>query len=222
MRQTQAHSSHNPDLLRFIPKAARRLVEVGSSSGALAKAYKTAYPACHYIGIEIDPSFAELSRQYCDEVVCADIESMEQLAFERLFPSDCWIFGDTLEHLKDPWSTLRMVRQRLQPGGAVVACIPNAQHWSIQARLNCGLFQYEDSGLLDRTHLRWFTRITIVELFESSGFSIEDAFPRIFEEPDREKVFGAIRAMATCIGADPEMAVRDAVPFQWVIRAIPR
>jgi hypothetical protein len=102
-----------------------------------------------------------------------------------------------------------------------VACIPNTQHWSVQARLNCGNFRYENAGLLDRSHLRWFTRITMLEMFRSAGFKITEGFPRIFDEPGREKVLGAIRLMAASIGADPELAVKDALPIQYVVKAVP-
>ena len=96
-----------------------------------------------------------------------------------------------------------------------------AQHWSIQARLNRGDFRYEDSGLLDRTHLRWFTRTTMRELFVSSGFQIETGVPLIFNQPGRDLVLQSIRAMATALGADPELAVTDALATQYVVRAIP-
>jgi SAM-dependent methyltransferase len=221
MQQTAAHEAHNPDLLALVPKHLTRVVEVGSSSGALAREYKTICPTCHYVGIEVDPRFAELSKRYCDQVVCADIETLAQPTFDSLFPSDCWIFGDTLEHLKDPWTLLKRIRGRLTPDGCLVACIPNAQHWSVQARLNCGMLHYEDSGLLDRTHLRWFTRLTIIELFESTGFRIVSATSRIFNEPNRDNVRDAIRLMAKCIGADPEQAIMDSTAFQYVVRATP-
>src|SRR5437588_986668 len=221
MQQTPAHEGYNPDLLAQMPRQLRRVVEVGSSSGAFAKQYKRVCPTCHYTGIEIDPRYAELSKRHCDEVICADIESVEQSVFESLFPSDCWIFGDSLEHLKDPWSLLKKVRRYLASDGSIVACVPNAQHWSVQARLSCGMLKYEDAGLLDRTHLRWFTRITIIDLFESTGFKIVKAASRIFKEPERDKVSDAIRLMARSIGADPEQAVVDATALQYVVRAVP-
>jgi Methyltransferase domain len=221
MQQTPAHDFHNPDLLALIPKQSMRVVEVGSSSGALARAFKAVNPGCHYTGVEIDPEYGRRSERYCDVVLNANIENVDEASFNALFPSDCWVFGDSLEHLKDPWLLLRRVRAQISSGGSVVACIPNAQHWSVQARLNCGMLKYEESGLLDRTHLRWFTRITIIELFQSSGFRIVEGGPRVLEEPDRDKFLGAIRTMAQTTGADPELAVRDAIPFQWVVRATP-
>jgi Methyltransferase domain len=221
MQQTSAHDLHNPDLLALMPKQSMRIVEVGSSSGALAREFKAVNPGCRYTGVEIDPENGRLSERYCDFVLHANIEDVDETAFNELFPSDCWVFGDALEHLKDPWLLLRKIRGQISIDGSVVACIPNAQHWSLQARLNCGMFKYEDSGLLDRTHLRWFTRFTIIELFQSSGFKIVDGGSRIHDEPGRDKVLGAIRTMAQATGADPEQAVRDAIPFQWVIRATP-
>ena len=104
----------------------------------------------------------------------------------------------------------------------MVACIPNAQHWTLQAKLSIGDFRYEDSGLLDKTHLRWFTRQTIIEMFDQAGFQIEAGMPRILNEPDREQFLPIIEQMAKAAGADPQTAVNDSLPLQYVIRAVPK
>ena len=83
-----------------------------------------------------------------------NIENAPENFWEETKNTDCWIFGDTLEHLKDPWSILKLIRANISKTGSVVACIPNAQHWSLQAKLSIGDFRYEISGLLDKTHLR--------------------------------------------------------------------
>lgn len=134
---------------------------------------------------------------------------------------DCWIFGDSLEHLKNPWQLLRAVRRNLPANGCVVACIPNAQHWSIQLRLSVGEFRYEESGLLDQTHLRWFTRQTMIEMFNGAGLKVVQGVPRIFDEPMRAPVLSVIKMMAAIAGADPEQAAKDATALQYVLRAIP-
>ena len=105
--------------------------------------------------------------------------------------------------------------------GCVVACIPNMQHWSIQLKLNCGMLQYETAGLLDRTHLRWFTRITIIELFESAGLRIVEGWPRIIKGENDSKMLEVIKATAVAIGANHNQAVADASVFQFVVKAIP-
>ena len=174
MKQTPAHDQYNPDLLRMIPDGLKRIVEVGCSRGALARAYLQKNPDCDYVGLEIDADSAQVASNICRSVICTDVECMAEEALAAFSPSDCWVFGDSLEHLRDPWELLRRIRNHLSPGGMIVACIPNSQHWSFQVRLNCGLFRYEDQGLLDRTHLRFFTRITMIELFESAGYRITE------------------------------------------------
>ena len=221
MDHTPAHEHHNPDLLALMPRDARAVVEVGCSSGALAREYKKLNGACTYTGIEVVPENAKLARRHCDTVLELDIESADDQYFRDHLDGNCWVFGDTLEHLRDPWMLLSRIRKFIPADGSIVACIPNAQHWSVQARLSCGQFRYEESGLLDRTHLRWFTRTTIAEMFRDAGYRIVREFPRIFNEPDREKIFPALRMMATSIGADPEIAVKDAIPLQYVVRAVP-
>jgi len=148
-------------------------VEVGCSSGALAREYKKINDRCRYIGVDVMSQYIPLARRYCDSVLEMDIEAVDEDRLRESLPGDCWIFGDTLEHLRDPWALLGRIRNVIAADGCIVACIPNAQHWSVQARLNCGEFRYEESGLMDRTHLRWFTRETILEMFQQAGFRIE-------------------------------------------------
>lgn len=221
MKQTPAHEQHNQELLELIPKHCRKLIEVGCSSGALAREYKKINPQCWYLGIEIDRDYAQLASRYCDEVLTMNIETAPEEFYAGSHDADCWIFGDSLEHLVDPWRVLAAVRRALPADGCVVACIPNTQHWSVQARLACGDFRYEDSGLLDRTHLRWFTRATIVEMFQAAGFGSIKGRPRTFAEPGRERFLEAIRKMAETCGVDPKLAVADAMPVQYVIKALP-
>ncbi len=217
--QTPAHEVPNPDLLALLPQAGR-LVEVGCSTGALAHAYRSLHPEAEWLGIEIEPAYAEQARRHCQEVLVGDVETLLEEPQHRVrLKADCWVFGDSLEHLRDPWAVLARVHGLLPEGGTVCACIPNAQHWSLQARLCLGQFHYEESGLLDRTHLRWFTPQTMAALFEQAGFRIRQCRPRIFPHPAEAMVLEQIHAFASRLGGDPEQAVRDARPLQLVIRA---
>ncbi len=222
MQQTPVHHQSNPDLLAVMPITARQIVEVGCSSGALARDYKRLNPNCHYTGCDIDASYVDMAKQHCDQVLVANIDEVELSFYDALKGSDLWVFGDTLEHMKDPWAVLRQVRQSMGQGGQVVACIPNAQHWSIQAKLATGAFWYEDSGLLDRTHLRWFTRTTIPHLFEQAGFELVHLGARIFDEPGYEVLAPVIEEMAELCGGDVASAVADARPLQYVVSAVAR
>lgn len=211
----------NEDVLHFMPNGLHRIVEVGCSNGALGKRYLQANPECDYIGIEIDPVYASIAAEKCSKSICANIETMPDDQFLTLFPSDCWIFGDSLEHLYDPWAVLKRVRAHIQSDGCVVACIPNAQHWSVQANLACGRFNYVDKGLFDRTHIRWFTRQTIVQMFAGAGFRVADGCARVFNEPNIELYLPSIKNMAAAAGADVEMAINDCKALQWVVKAVP-
>lgn len=219
MDQTPVHEYHNPDLLKLIPLQSKRIIEVGCSSGALAREFKALSPSCDWLGIEIDASYVELAKRYCDRTLALDIEFASDEFWRDAQNADCWIFGDTLEHLRDPWKVLKRIRENIPKSGVILACIPNAQHWSMQVKLSIGDFRYEASGLLDRTHLRWFTRQTIVEMFDQAGFQIEAGIPRIFDEPNREPFLPIIKQMASCAGVDPEMAIADSLPIQYVVRA---
>jgi len=220
MEQTPAHDCFNPDLLALMP-ACQRIIEVGCSTGALAKAYKQRIPGTSYIGIEIDPDYASLAKRYCDEVIIGDIENkLIDQHHSLLEGAGCWVFGDCLEHLKDPWEILREIKPMISPDGCVCACIPNMQHWSIQLDLNAGNIRYQDSGLLDRTHLRWFTKITIEELFASTGYRIEHMQPRIFDHPKTDQACWIIGLIADQLGNDPDAAIQQALPLQYVVRAI--
>lgn len=222
MEQTLAHEQHNPDLLRVIPTHARSLVEVGCSSGALAREFKNIAPSCDYTGIEIDETYAALARRYCDRVMVLDIEAAGDNFWSEVADRDCWIFGDVLEHLRDPWSILKKVRSIISAQGSVAICIPNMQHWSIHAKLAVGDLQYEDTGLMDRTHIRWFTRSTMLQMLDGAGFTMVEGFPRIFADPQRDKFLPIIGQMAKAAGGDPKAAMVDAIPLQYVIRAVPK
>lgn len=221
MEQTPLRDYYNGNVLALIPRDATRIVEVGCGNGALAREYRKINPACEYTGIEVVPRYADAARAHCTGVLAANIEQLSDDEFSTLFPSSCWIFSDVLEHLYDPWSLLRRIRDMLPRGASVIALLPNAQHWTIQARLNCGAFRYEDLGLLDRTHIRWFTKLTLNELFESAGLKIIEGGGLQVEEPDRERGLQGIRALASAIGTDEEAAVQNAMVYQWLVRAIP-
>ncbi len=222
MKQTPAHDLFNDSILAMLVPNLEKVVEVGCMRGTLAKEYLKTNPNCQWTGIDIDEENIQIANQECTQAFCADIERMSDAELDALFPANVWVFGDVLEHLRDPWQLLRKLKSRMEPGNQVIACIPNAQHWSFQARLNIGEFKYEDSGLFDRTHLRFFTRKTIFEMFETTGFHIDTAISRIFNFPgvDADKYMPHIRGMAIASGADPEQAAKDAMAFQYVIRAV--
>ncbi|MFM2044497.1 MAG: hypothetical protein RLY86_3073 [Pseudomonadota bacterium] len=221
MQQTPMHHDVNRDLLAAIPPGLSRLVEVGCSSGAMAAAYRAANPGAHYVGVEIDADYAATAAPQCSETLVGDVERMDLGATPAFQGAQAWIFGDVLEHLRDPWDVLTRIRKVLPADGCVVACIPNAQNWSVQMMLAVGQFRYADSGLLDRTHLRWFTRTTMVEMFAATGYQVDHAVARIPGQPMPDHMRTAITAVAQGCGLDAQTAINDSLPIQYVMRARP-
>lgn len=221
MQQTPVHESYNDTLLAMLPDDARAIVEFGCGSGALAREFKRLHPDCHYLGAEIDATYAELAKRHCDACLVMDLNQASAADFAALSDRDCWVFGDVLEHLMDPWHVLRMIREVMPANGTVLASIPNAQHWSVQSKLSVGDFRYVDAGLLDRTHLRWFTRETMFELFQDTGFQVVSAMSRVFALPSDARIMPAIRSLAQASGGNPDQAEQDALAVQFVIKAQP-
>jgi SAM-dependent methyltransferase len=218
LEQTAFHDNANGYVLAQMPAGLSRVVDVGCMSGALGREYRKANPGCDYIGVELDPKYAEVARGRLSSVVTGAVDALPDAEFERLFPSDCWIFSDVLEHINDPWALLGRLYARLAPGAIVIASIPNVAHWSVQARIATGHFDYEDSGLLDRTHIRWFTRRTIIQMFERAGFGIVQGSLVVAGDPPAP-VLAAVRALAAAVGGDADEADADCRVFQYVVKA---
>jgi SAM-dependent methyltransferase len=210
-----AGSAHNL-LVGLVPRAAR-VLEFGCATGYMADALK-ARLGCSVTAIEVSSEAAELARAHCDRIMVGDAETVE---FERLLDGerfDAVVFADVLEHLREPAAVLRRVRPLVAEGGAVLASIPNVAHGSVRLALLGGEFRYREAGLLDRTHLRFFTRETVQDLFESSGYVITHWLRRrlSIEEsevsPPTRPVPDAIREW---LAADLE-----ATTYQFVVRAV--
>ena len=149
----------------------KTVVDFGCATGYLAKLLLD--KGCKVTGVEINAEAGKMAEQYCEQVIIADLDfvSLEKILPNQVF--DVAVFGDVLEHLRDPWRVLKETRQLLKPEGYVVASIPNIAHGAIRLALLQGRFDYMKLGILDDTHLRFFTRKTVEELFENSGYLVD-------------------------------------------------
>jgi len=184
------------DVSPFIPPTVRSVLDVGCSFGAFGLGLKRDRPGIEVWGLEPNVEAATVARARLDRVV---IGRFPADAPDRLF--DCIVFNDVLEHLEDPWSVLKHVKSLLSPGGCVVASLPNIRHFSVLVPLVLkGRWTYRDVGILDRTHLRFFTRSTMVELFESTGWRVDRIDPSRMSQPEE----GEVPRMLTLLGRRAE------------------
>ncbi|KYC39083.1 methyltransferase [Scytonema hofmannii PCC 7110] len=149
----------------------KQVVDFGCATGYFAR--WLTHRGCQVTGVEINSNAAQVAKSYCEQVIVADLDftSLVEILPNQTF--DVAVFGDVLEHLRDPWRVLQQARQILKPEGYVVVSIPNIAHGAIRLALLQGRFEYMAQGILDNTHLRFFTYRTVKELLESSGYFID-------------------------------------------------
>ncbi len=158
-------------MLDFVPAGVGRVLEVGCASGKFGSALK-AQRNCEVWGIEMFPPAAEVAAQCLDKVLVLNVETGELPLPASYF--DCVIYNDVLEHLREPWRHLCSIQAHLKPGGYVIASIPNIRHYKVVKDLFLkGEWRYQNDGILDRTHLRFFTKQSIREMFEDEGYRVE-------------------------------------------------
>ncbi|HEY4285255.1 MAG TPA: class I SAM-dependent methyltransferase [Chthoniobacterales bacterium] len=163
-------SQSRPEMMKFIPSKAKRILDVGCAEGNFGASLKNQLGS-EVWGVEPVPSIAEIASQRLDRVLCGDISAELSQCDDGYF--DCIVFNDVLEHLIDPSRVLVDVKRKLSRNGVVVASIPNIRYFPVLKDLVLhGQWEYEDAGILDRTHLRFFTRKSIAKLFPSLGYRI--------------------------------------------------
>lgn len=195
----------------------KRVLEVGPATGSMTALMQQR--GCRVTGIEIDPEAAKSASQYCEEMIVGDVETLdlEEALGDGQF--DMILFADVLEHLVDPGRTLRRLSPYLAPDGSICASIPNIAHGSVRLALLAGDFDYEEKGLLDETHLRFFNRAGIEELFAGNGFAVtewERVEVDLFSTELGIRAEDYPRSLIDSIRRSPEY-----LTYQFVVRARP-
>lgn len=201
------YTQSRQDILDLVPENAYNILEFGSGYGSLGKSLK-ARQNCDLHGVEINPSAAEHLKDNYEKFWIANIEDFSFAELNAKY--NCIIFPDVLEHLINPWSVLNQSVNHLSSEGYIVTSIPNIRNFAVIFRLLVnGSWNYEAYGILDKTHLRFFTRSTIIEMFENAGLEIEE----IRVNKDKHKGFKAI------VSRVAEFFINDINVCQYLIKA---
>ena len=163
------HNLLRREILELVPPQASAILDLGCGTGELGKAVKTRQK-CFYAGIELSKEAAGIASNSLDRVWQDNLNRFDPSFLRRKF--DCIIFADILEHLIHPWTILDKFTSSLADDGIIIASLPNIAHPWIISQLQKGLFRYEAAGILDATHLRFFTQTSIFQLFYKAGLKI--------------------------------------------------
>jgi len=171
-KSTRYFALARTEIAPLLPDCTDRVFEIGCGAGATISWLRSIRPVRYAAGIELVPQAARQAEQSLDAVIIGNIEVSELPFAAGSF--DMILALDVLEHLVDPWAVVRRLHRLLAPNGVIIASIPNVSHYSVAMPLLIrGRWSYVDEGLLDRTHLRFFTQRTAVELMSCSGLMVD-------------------------------------------------
>ncbi len=188
------------------------ILEIGCDCGANLLGVKNKYKNARLYGVEINENAAKIA-SHIAEVQIANIEDKNLQFGNAKF--DYIMFGDVLEHLRDPQSTVEYCKSLLKEGGRIIASIPNIMHYSVMKQLLTGDFSYSDVGLLDRTHIHFFTFNEIMRMFSTAKYDVEDITYIMSNETTREDEEFVKQIMEISKGAKEFMYYA----FQYLVKA---
>lgn len=162
-----------PEIRGLLRQPPRRVLDIGCATGAVGLGLKQAYPGTWVWGCELNPRAAQIARTRLDHVTTVPREQWPASDQALLGEVDTVLLLDVLEHMYNPWAELRHLSETLAAGAQVIVSLPNAGHLNVMAGLAAGTFRYEPAGILDITHIRFFTLQEMRRMFEETGFAIE-------------------------------------------------
>jgi 2-polyprenyl-3-methyl-5-hydroxy-6-metoxy-1,4-benzoquinol methylase len=215
------HEDARPDIQALVDATGRRCLDVGCGAGALGAALRER-GATHVAGIELDHTAAQRARDRLDVLVEGSVLEADVPFGPGEF--DLIVFADVLEHLPDPDAALARCLPLLAPGGVVVVSVPNMRFWLVLGRLVVDRWEYADHGVRDRTHLRVFTRRSLLDLLARHDLEVRrlDRKTRLLDDQTQIGRAGALATRVVCTTLARVPVVRDLLAYQYVVVARPR
>ena len=166
------HQNPRTEIASFLNDPPGVVLDIGCGGGATGKLVKEKFRGTRVIGIESNPQAAEHARQFLDDVVCANIDDVNLAEHVGNVAIGTVLLLDLLEHLYDPWRALTRIRGWLTPDTRILASVPNIRNLANLDELAAGRWSYGPNGVLDITHVRFFTKQTLRQLFEETGYAV--------------------------------------------------
>lgn len=186
-------------LSHSVSRGPHHILDVGCGEGVNGEYLKTEGFAKRVVGIEFVETAASVAARRLDAVICSDLNRMNFAIHPELGKFDYILCLDVLEHLINPWERLQALTGLLVPGGKLVVSLPNVRNWRVLYDLGVrGEWKYRDAGIMDRTHLRFFTRESGIALLEQAGLQVAECHPNMAGKARRINsfLFGALTEFA--------------------------
>jgi SAM-dependent methyltransferase len=210
------HDGLNVKLLEAVPPQARRVLELGCANGRLGQRFKALHPDCVWHGIERSPEAAAAAAAHLDQVFVLDLDTdpLDDIGTGY----DTVVIGDLLEHLTQPTRLLSRLQDLCTDDATLACCLPNMGHTSVVERLLTGDMSYDEMGLLDQTHVRFYTLASATKLFLDCGWipHLRDEY-RV--EPPANPLSEALLAAAGALGVPADTARRQLGSYQMILGA---
>ncbi|NEY21475.1 glycosyltransferase [Bacillus ginsengihumi] len=206
-----------PEIVDLVPSQAKMILDVGCGAGATGISIMNRQH-CEMYGIELNQISASIAKNYYKKVFISDVENIKLPIEEESL--DVIIFADILEHLKDPWSTVIRFSKYLKRSGVIVCSVPNVLHAEALLPLLQGSWSYTNAGILDRTHLRFFTLDTINTLFPKKLFEIEEIkYNYLNVEPKIKLFFQEVAHLAAKFGISVNQLSNQIEIYQILVKS---
>lgn len=184
-RQTATHGDNYPFLTRedamgLMIRPPKIMLDIGCGSGGVGYFIRQTHPSCQTWGCELDTSAAELARAHFDQVVVGDVESLDFEAAGLTQPFDLVCLLDVLEHLYNPWRLLEGLKRVISPDAHLIVSLPNVSNILLMYDALQGHWKYGRLGLLDFTHIRFFTDFDARKMFYQTGYRVLSHQPSLF------------------------------------------
>jgi SAM-dependent methyltransferase len=219
----QYHDNKRVEIASFVNEPPGLVLDIGCGGGATGRLIKQKFPGTRVVGIERNPNAAEHAREFLDQIICENIDTVQLGAHLGNARFDLVLLLDVLEHLYDPWRSLLHIRDWLVPGARVLASVPNIRNLVTLDDLASGQWNYDENGVLDITHVRFFTKVSVKQLFEETGYTVFALEPLLQRELiDRRVVLrgpGRLTTRSVSIKFRDLEDLEDLYAFQYVIDA---